>query len=162
MNQHSLTTEFQLAIRVAVAACVSLALAQLLHLQHPLYAMIAAIIVTDLNPSQSRQLGLRRLVATAVGALWGATLIQLLPSSTWTMALGVLVAVLSCYFLKASGAAKIAAFICGIVVLDHDNAPWSYALFRFIETALGIVVAWAISYVPKIIRVDDTEGTGLG
>jgi hypothetical protein len=48
----------QLAIRAGLSAGLSLALATALYMKHPLYAMIAAIIVTDLSPSRSRHLGL--------------------------------------------------------------------------------------------------------
>ena len=44
----------QLAIRAAVAAGLSVAIAQLFNLQYPIYAFLTAIIVTDLTPSESR------------------------------------------------------------------------------------------------------------
>src|SRR4051812_11076017 len=63
MNVRPLMSGFQLALRAAVAAGLSIAIAQALGLQYPIYAFLAAVIVTDLLPSQSRQLGMRRLLA---------------------------------------------------------------------------------------------------
>jgi uncharacterized membrane protein YccC len=58
--------------------------------------------------------------------------------------------------LKAGEGARVAGYISGIVLLDHSTAPWSYALYRFLETALGVLIAWAISFVPKLI-VSETK-----
>ena len=44
----------QLAFRTAIAAGLAVAIAQLFRLEYPLYALIAAVIVTDLSPSQTR------------------------------------------------------------------------------------------------------------
>lgn len=155
MNWHTLTRGVQLAVRAAAGAGISIALAELLQLQHPVYAFIAAVIVTDLAPSQSRQLGLRRIAATAVGAACGAALSTVLAPSAWAIGLSVLVAMLVCQLWQARDAAKVAGYICGIVVLDHSAEPWSYAFFRFVETVLGVTVAWLISYVPKLIRIEE-------
>jgi uncharacterized membrane protein YccC len=46
---------------------------------------------------------------------------------------------------------KVAGYICGIVLLEHATEPHSYAFLRFLETVIGVLVAWAISYVPKLI-----------
>jgi hypothetical protein len=43
-------------------------------------------------------------------------------------------------------------------VLEHAAEPWVYALFRCIETVLGIGVAVAISVVPKLIAVERAKG----
>jgi hypothetical protein len=49
----------------------------------------------------------------------------------------------------------VAGYICGVIVLDRSLEPWHHAYSRLIETLLGIVVAWAISYVPKLIRLNE-------
>ena len=146
----------QLALRAAVAAGLSLALAQLFRLEYPLYAMIAAVIVTDLSASQTRKLGLRRLVATVLGAACGATLGPLLLPGPVAVGLSILVAMLICILLRGQDVAKVVGYICGIVVLEHGANPWFYAFFRVIETVLGIGVAWLISLVPKLIRTDES------
>jgi uncharacterized membrane protein YgaE (UPF0421/DUF939 family) len=68
----------QLALRAAVAAGLSVALAQMCKFEQPIYAIIVAVIVTDLSPSHIGKPGLRRLVAPIVGAACGATSSHLL------------------------------------------------------------------------------------
>ena len=94
MNQQTWIKGMQLSLRAAVGASRSLAVAYLFGLEYPLYAFIAAVIVTDLVPSQTRQLGLKRIVATVVGAVCGAVLGPLLPPDPWAIGLGVLAAML--------------------------------------------------------------------
>jgi uncharacterized membrane protein YgaE (UPF0421/DUF939 family) len=146
----------QLALRSALAAGLSLALAQYFKLDYPIYAMIAAVIVTDLSAAQTKKLGLRRLAATVLGAACGATLGPLLPPGPVAVGLSILVAMVICILVRGQDVAKVVGYICGIVVLDHSANPWSYAFFRLIETVLGIGVAWLISLVPKLVRVDES------
>jgi uncharacterized membrane protein YgaE (UPF0421/DUF939 family) len=157
VNIQTLTKGVQLSVRAAVAAGLALVLARFLELEYPLYAFIAAVIVTDLSPSQTRRLGLRRVAATVVGAVCGAALSPVLPPEPWAIGLGVLAAMLVSNVLQVDEGAKVAGYICGIVMLAYGSEPWSYALYRLIETILGIVAALLISVVPKLIRVDETE-----
>jgi uncharacterized membrane protein YgaE (UPF0421/DUF939 family) len=159
-NVQALTRGLQLAVRAAVAAGLSLVLAQFLELEYPLYAFIAAVIVTDLSPSQTRQLGLRRIVATVVGAVCGAALSPLLPPEPWSIGLGVLAAMLLSNLLHVDEGAKVAGYICGIVLLAYGSEPWSYAFYRLVETILGIVAALVVSLVPKLIRVEEPGRNG--
>jgi uncharacterized membrane protein YgaE (UPF0421/DUF939 family) len=157
MIHRPLVSGLQLALRASVAAGVAIALAQLLGLSHPLYAFLAAVIVTDLAPSQSRKLALHRLVATAVGAVCGALLTPLLPAGPLAIGVSILIAMLACQLVRVPEAAKVAGFICGIVVLENSVDPWLSAFGRFVETTLGVVVALLVSYVPKLIKLDEPE-----
>jgi uncharacterized membrane protein YgaE (UPF0421/DUF939 family) len=157
VDRYTLISGIQLATRAAAGAALSLAIAEYFGLQYPIYAFIAAVIVTDLSPNQCRQLGLRRIVATLIGAACGALLSEWLPSNPWTIGLGVLIALFLCHVFGARDGARVSGYICGLVLLAHSNEPWFYAFHRFVETVLGIVVAWAISYVPKLIKLDEPE-----
>ena len=141
----------QLSLRAAVAAILALVAAQLLQLQHPLYAMISAVIVTDLETTQTRKLALPRLVGTLIGSGVGAAVDTLLPTNLWTIGTGIMIAMFVSHLISLPAAARVAGYVCGIVLLDHGDSPWSYGLFRMIETALGIVAAVCVSLVPKLI-----------
>jgi uncharacterized membrane protein YgaE (UPF0421/DUF939 family) len=147
----------QLALRAAVAAAVAVAIAKVFKLEFPIYALLAAVIVTDLAPSQSRTLAIHRLAATLGGALCGAALTFVLPSGPIAVGVSILLAMLLCQLLQIPDAAKIAGFICGIVVLEDSADPWLSAASRFMETTLGVIVALLVSYVPKLIKIDESN-----
>jgi uncharacterized membrane protein YgaE (UPF0421/DUF939 family) len=147
----------QLALRASVSAAAAIAIAKLFKLEHPIYALLAAVIVTDLAPSQSRRLAVHRIVATFVGAICGAALTLILPSGPIAVGASILLAMLLCQLVGVPDATKISGFICGIVVLEDSPEPWFNAAGRFLETILGVVVAVLVSYVPKLINIEEPE-----
>jgi uncharacterized membrane protein YgaE (UPF0421/DUF939 family) len=147
----------QLAVRASVAAGASLALAQYFELQYPLYAMIAAVIVTDLSRAETSRLGLRRLGATVIGATCGASMSRLLPPSPWGIAFSIFLAMLICHIVRAPEGAKVAGYTSSIVVLTHGADPFVYGFWRFVETGLGITVAWLVSLTPKLLAAEEGD-----
>jgi uncharacterized membrane protein YgaE (UPF0421/DUF939 family) len=158
-RRSTLITALQLSLRAAVAAGSAVAIAQFLHLQYPLYALIAAVIVLDLSPSKTQQLALQRLLGTLLGAAVGAVLSYSLPQGPLAIAVSILVAMLLSYVVHLQAAAKLAGYVCGIIVLSHGAHAWSYAGYRVIETFLGIAMAVLVSLVPKLMRVEIPTGT---
>jgi uncharacterized membrane protein YgaE (UPF0421/DUF939 family) len=154
VTRHELLSGAQLAARAAVAAALSIALARTLRLEYPIYALVAAVIVTDFSPAETRRLGWLRMIATVIGAVVGGMLRYVLEPSAWAIGVGILVAMVVCQG-RLKGSAKVAGYISGIVMLEHGENPASYAVYRFVETALGIGVAWVISFVPRLIRLEE-------
>lgn len=150
--------DLQLAVRASVAAAVSLLAADLLDLQYPIYAFIAAVIVTDLEPGQTRELGMRRILSTVIGAATGAALAFLLPPGPVSIGVAIFAAMMLGNLMQVRGGAKVAGYICGIVLLDHSSQPWIYAIHRLAETLIGVAVAWAVSYVPKLLGREKEGG----
>jgi uncharacterized membrane protein YgaE (UPF0421/DUF939 family) len=147
----------QLATRAAAGAGLALAAAQRLGLEFPLYAMISAVIVTDLSASRTRELTVPRLAGTALGTALGALFSGFLAASPWAVASAILVAALVTQAMGLDNATKLAGYVCGIVVLEHSGEPWSYALYRCIETLLGIGAAVLVSFVPKLLSPRASE-----
>ena len=148
-----------LAVRVALAATIAFGVADLLQLHNPIYAFIAAVIVTDRSPLISRKLGLTRIASTIIGAVTGATLSWIAGPGVLSLGISVLIAILACQALRISEGAKVAGYICGLILIEHRGEPWLYAFDRFIETLFGVIVAWGVSAVPHLIRIelDDRE-----
>ena len=157
MSLHRLVPVVQLAVRAAAAAGVAVLAAQWLGLQFPIYAMIAAVIVTDVSAARTRELAFPRLAGTAVGAALGAVFVWQGWYGPWAVAPGIVGAMLLAQPARPPDPGRLAGYVCAIVVLDHHDAPWSYALHRCLETALGIGVAVLVSLVPRLIA---HEGTG--
>lgn len=148
----------QAVIRAALAAALSLLLARLCQFEQPVYALITAVIATDLSPSRTGRLGMQRLIAAVLGAVCGAAAGAVLQSTAWAIGVGIFVTSAVCHLLCISDGAIVAAYTCAIVMLTHAPDPWSGAFFRSIETLLGIGVAWLLSCVPRLIHLDDPAG----
>lgn len=145
----------QLAVRSAAGAGLALAAARAIGAAFPIYAMIAAVIVTDLSPRRTRSLALQRIAGTIIGAVLGATLCSLLEPSVVLVAVGIGASMLACHALRMPEAAKLAGYLSGIVLLEHAATPWSYGTERLMETLVGIGVAVALSFVPPLVKPSD-------
>jgi len=146
---------FRLSVRAALAAGLAVAIAELLRLPYPIYALIAAVIVSDLSPAKTRQLGFQRLMGSVLGAAVGAVVSLFLPPAAWTIGLGVLIAMFLSHLVHLPAAAKLAGYVCGIVVIGHTDDAWFFGFYRLIETMLGIGIAVLVSFVPKLTPGDE-------
>jgi uncharacterized membrane protein YgaE (UPF0421/DUF939 family) len=155
MHIHQIVVGSQLALRAALAGTISLYLAKFLDLQHPIYALVAAIIVTDFSPAETTRLGRQRLAATGIGAICGVALSSAFGQVEWTVGFGILVAMILCHACNVSAGAKVAGYLCALIILGEGEDPWRHALYRFVETVVGIAVAWILSLVPRLIRLEE-------
>lgn len=153
----ALIPPLQLSVRSALSAGLAVALAYLCKFQSPIYALIGAVIVNDLSPVTTRELGIQRIIGSVVGGLIGAVASYFLPANAWTIGLSVFVAMFLSHALHLQGAMKLAGYLAGLVVLEHSGDAWKYGLLRVLETFLGIGVALLVSFVPKLISMDPSK-----
>ena len=162
MHIHQILVGSQLALRAALAGTISFYLAKFLNLQHPIYALVAAIIVTDFSPAETTRLGIQRLVATGIGAICGVALSSAFGQVQWIVGFGILIAMMLCHACNVSAGAKVAGYLCALIILSEGEDPWRHALYRVIETVLGIAIAWMLSVVPRLIRLEESGNPEKG
>lgn len=147
------TPAIQLSLRAAIAAALAYWIAVFLQADHAIYALIGAVIVTDLSPATSRRLALQRFVGTLIGAGVGAVLLLLLPNGPLGLGTAILVAMLLAFLCRLENAgARVAGYVAAIVMVSHVNDAWFYAFERAWETMVGIGTALLVGLVPLWLR----------
>lgn len=144
--------QLALSIRVTIAALASLLLAQLLQLPLPLWAVLTAVIVTQMSVGRSLKATFDYLAGTVGGAIYGGA-IGVLISYTNEIALlvGLAVAVAPLALLAAINPRFSVAPITAIIVvliptMTHATAI-SSAVDRVIEVALGGFTGFFVSFL---------------
>ena len=144
--------QLALSIRVTIAALAALALAQLLHLPLPLWAVLTAVIVTQMSVGRSLKATIDYLIGTLGGAIYGGAIGVFIPHSSEIALLGVLaLAVAPLAFIAAINPRFSVAPITAIIVLLLPSithaSPIASALDRILEVALGGVTGLVVSFL---------------
>jgi uncharacterized membrane protein YccC len=142
--------QLALSIRVTIAALVSLALAQVLQLPSPLWAVLTAVIVTQMSVGRSMRATFDYLVGTFGGAIYGGAIGVLIPHSNEIALLAVLALAVAPLAVIAAinprfSVAPITAIIVLLVPLMTHATQIASALDRLLEVALGGVTGFIVS-----------------
>jgi uncharacterized membrane protein YccC len=139
-----------LSVRVTIAALAALALSQLLHMPLPLWAVITALIVTQMSVGRSLKASFDYLIGTLGGAIYGGAVAVLIPHNNEIALLAVLAVVVGpLAFIASINPRFAAAPVTAIIVLllpqlTHGSAI-SSAIDRIMEVALGGVTGAVVS-----------------
>jgi uncharacterized membrane protein YccC len=156
--------QLALSIRVTIAALVALALARLLQLPLPLWAVLTAVIVTQMSVGRSLMATFDYLVGTLGGAIYGGAIGVLIPHASEIALLAVLaLAVTPLAFIAAINprfsVAPITAIIVLLIPTMTHATPFASALDRIIEVAIGGVTGLVVSFLllpasahPQVVR----------
>src|SRR5262245_3501504 len=94
-------SDYKMAIRAGLASLLSVAVSKQLGFPQPAFtAVVAAVVVTDLDPKQTRRLSVQRLAGIALGAVVGAGFDWLLSTNIFMMAAAIAVAMALCAALN--------------------------------------------------------------
>lgn len=145
-------TQLALAIRVTVAAAAAYAVATALHLLLTLWAVLTALIVTQMSVGRSLKATRDYMIGTIGGALYGGAIAVLIPYSSETGLLGLLVLSVAPLALIAAinpslSTATVTAVIVLLVPTMHHADPMTSAVDRVSEVAVGAVTGLLISFV---------------
>jgi hypothetical protein len=145
-------SQVELALRVTIAALLSLVVAQLLNVPLPLWTVLTAVILTQVSFGKSVKATVDYLIGTLCGAIYAGAVSALLPH-TGQVALisGLAIAVAPLALLAAINPTFGAAPFTGVLVVLIPGVthvgPIESALYRVIEVAVGGITAIAVSFL---------------
>ena len=142
--------ELALSLRVTIAALLSFALSNWLIIPLPLWTVLTAVILSQVNFGRSLKATIDYLVGTLGGAVYAGTVAALIPHPTQIALAGVLaIAVAPLALLAAINPTFGAATFTGVLVLLVPGiahvGPVESAVYRVLEVALGGFTALAVS-----------------
>ncbi len=144
--------QLSLSVRVTTAAMASFILSQVLHLPVPLWAVLTAVILTQVSFGRSLKATIDYMVGTVGGAIYTGVLATLVPHASEIALAGVLVlAVGPLALLGAVNSRFNVATFTGVMVLllpgIVHGSPIESAFYRVVEVAVGSITALAVSLV---------------
>lgn len=149
---HRYRMQLILAVRVTIAAISALAIAQALHLHLPLWAVLTALIVTQMSLGRSIKVASDYLTGTLAGVAYGGALAILLPhDSEWSLLAVLALAVAPLAFIAAFrtnfNVLPITAIIVLLVPSMQHVSPMASAFDRILEVTVGGAVGFAVSFL---------------
>lgn len=139
--------------KTAIAVAVALAISHLLHLDHPVFAGVAAIICMQPTVAGTLKSGRERMQATIVGALFSLVALIVLErvpalQPVRPVAVGITVLAVMAVTIRLrwfDSLVLAAATVVVIMVLPSEESIYRYAATRSLVTFVGIVVAAAVN-----------------
>lgn len=134
----------------------------------PFYSAIAAILCIKKDMHDSFKSGKDRFIATIIGCIAGALFLfieqELIPfDDAWlrylVLSLLLIPVIYFSVMIKQPNSTYLACVVFLSVTINHaQETPLSFAIDRFIDTSIGIIVAlfvnYSLFYLAKIIKGD--------
>ena len=145
-------TQLALAVRVTVAAVAAYTIATAFHLVLPLWAVLTALIVTQMSVGRSLKATTDYMLGTVGGAAYGGAIAVLIPHSGEAALLALLVlTVAPLAFIGSLNPTLTAATVTGVIVLlipemSHAS-PLISVIDRLIEVSVGAATGLAASFL---------------
>lgn len=140
------------AITLAVTVGLILFLSKIFHIIDPTWALISAVVCTELDLGQARQLVMARIWATIIGAGLAVAVLMVLGPGYITILMGVVITTLACHYLMRVDNWKLAT-ATGLMVLvislqQHSvGFAENIAIKRALEVIAGSVAAGIVSLI---------------
>src|SRR5689334_19504842 len=144
--------ELGLGVRVTTAALAALIVALTVGLKLPLWAVLTAIIVTQMSVGRSLKATRDYLVGTIGGAIYGGAVAILIPHSIEGALLAVLVLAVAPLAVIAAinprlNVATVTAIIVLLLPMMNHNTPLESGVDRVLEVTVGAITGLLVSFL---------------
>lgn len=134
-------------IKTALAASLTIFIARTFNLRSPFFAGIAAIISMQSSVSESLNAGIHRMYGTIIGAIVALVFSLIAPENAFFMGIGIMIIIYICNILKLKKSVTISTIVFQSIILNYqEGSRVSYALYRTLDTLIGLVIGTLINY----------------
>lgn len=150
--------EVKIGIKTALAASISFLLGigfnQLYHrpdiLASGLWSALTSVVVIQARLEVTNKAALDRFLGVFVGCVAGTFFMYHMGSGVVSLAISVFGTIVLCSLLDIKDSFRVASMSTAMIIimggLRGDLDPWVFGFFRFIESAIGILVAVIIAF----------------
>lgn len=149
-------------LKTGIAVTLCLLLSDLIHLEQPLVAVVAAVLSIERNVNNTLRAGTQRLCGAIIGILGGGLLYHISPQNAALCGLGIVAAMYACKLFRWPGGPLMSAFCLAVMMLHPRPAGTiATAIDCGVASVLGIGLAFLINlvlfppnYAPEIFAHD--------
>lgn len=142
--------DIQRASRMAIAALISVLIYKSFNFTHGYWILIATVITIQANVGASIKRAKERIIGTVLGVLIGVMISVVLPQHSFYHLLIAPIFVFFAVYLFSTSYAHAIFFASALVIilLTHNHPdPWTFALERIIDTAIGVTVGLSCAFL---------------
>lgn len=138
------------ALQMLIAAIVAITIYKTLNINYGYWIALSALITIQATTGASIKRARDRLSGTVMGVLLGVALVNLVPPNTLTLI--ILVPLLIFLIIYLFGTSYTYSIFFGSILLillmaTGTSSPWHFAFARIADTAIGLAIGIAASYL---------------
>ncbi|HBA03590.1 MULTISPECIES: aromatic acid exporter family protein [unclassified Clostridium] len=135
-------------IKTALAAVISVIVAELFHLQSPFFVVTGALISMETTVKKGINAGIARVLGTIMGGIIGIITVLIDPGNIFLLFLGMVLLITLLNILKWQDSISMACVVfCVIMITMTSENIVLYAFQRTVDTIVGIVISIIINYI---------------
>lgn len=134
-------------VKTSLAVTVTIIISELLDMESPFFASIAAIIAMKASVSESFTMGKNRMLGTIFGAIIALFFSYTIPINALSIGIGILVIIYTCNLFGWKNAIQMSTIVFLSIILNYEEGRrLNYALYRTFDTLVGLVIGTVINY----------------
>ncbi|MCF6465249.1 FUSC family protein [Clostridium sp. Cult2] len=134
-------------IKTALAVSLTILISQLFNLRSPFFAGIAAIIAMQTSVSESFTTGKNRMYGTILGGIVALIFSYFALESVLSIGIGIIIIIYTCNLFGWKKSVQISNMVFLSIILNYEEGSrLNYALYRTLDTLIGLVIGTLINY----------------
>ncbi|CCQ94617.1 conserved membrane hypothetical protein [[Clostridium] ultunense Esp] len=143
-------------IKTALAVSFTILLSQLLNLRSPFFAGIAAIIAMQTSVSESFTMAKNRMYGTILGGTVALLFSYFAPENVFSIGIGIIIIIYTCNLFGWKKSVQISTMVFLSIILNYEEGSrLNYALYRTLDTLIGLIIGTLINYFIVPPKVED-------